>query len=193
MSELALNLNKKYTYKDYLNFPDDFRCEIINGVIYNMSAAPRRMHQKISGEIFRQFANYLKGKPCEVYDAPFDVRIPLTKEDSDYKIDTVVQPDIVVVCNQSKLDDAGCLGSPDLIIEIISESTAHKDLKIKFNLYEKAGVKEYWVVFPDEKVIQIFKLVNGEYGKPEVYGTDDKIEVKYLDDLVIDLKEVFIN
>ena len=193
MSELALNLNKKYTYKDYLNFPDDFRCEIINGVIYNMSAAPRRMHQKISGEIFRQFANYLKGKPCEVYDAPFDVRIPLTKEDSDYKIDTVVQPDIVVVCNQSKLDDAGCLGSPDLIIEIISESTAHKDLKIKFNLYEKAGVKEYWVVFPDEKVIQIFKLVNGEYGKPEVYGLDDKIEVKYLDDLVIDLKEIFIN
>lgn len=191
MSNLAIKPNEKYTYADYKTWNDDERCEIINGVIYNMSPAPRRLHQKVSGNIFAKIHNYLENKPCEVYDAPFDVRLPLTKEGSDFDIDTVVQPDIVVICDKSKLDDAGCIGAPDIVIEIISESTASKDLKIKFNLYEKSGVKEYWIVFPDEKVIQIFKLKNGEYGKPEVYGIDDKIEVKYLGNLVIDLKEAF--
>lgn len=136
-------------------------------------------------------AEYLENKPCEAYDAPFDVRLPLTKEGSDFEIDTVVQPDIVVICNKSKLGDAGCTGAPDIVIEIISESTASKDLKIKFNLYEKSGVKEYWIVFPDEKVIQIFKLKNGEYGKPEVYGTDDKITAGLFPDLVLDCNEIF--
>jgi len=156
-----------------------------------MSPAPRRRHQRISGEIYREIANYLNGKTCEVYNAPFDVRLPLTKDDSDIKIDTVVQPDIVVVCNQNKLDDAGCIGAPDLVIEIISESTANRDLKIKFNLYEQVGVKEYWIIFPDENVIQIFKLVNGEYGKPEVCGLDDKITVGLFPDLTIDCNAIF--
>ncbi|HOV13991.1 MAG TPA: Uma2 family endonuclease [Spirochaetota bacterium] len=191
MSEFAFNLNEKYTYKDYLDFPENIRCELINGVIYNMSPAPRRYHQKISTRLLVKFFNYLENKPCEVYDAPFDVRLPLTKENSDFLINTVVQPDIVVVCDKFKLDDAGCLGAPDLIVEIISESTASKDLKIKFNLYEKVGVKEYWIVFPDEKIIQIFKLKNGEYGKPEVFGLDDKIVVGLFPDLTIEVNDLF--
>lgn len=191
MSNLAIKLDQKYTYADYQKWDDDERWELIYGEAYNMSPAPRRRHQRISGEIYREIANYLNGKPCEVYNAPFDVRLPLAKDDSDIKIDTVVQPDIVVVCDQTKLDDAGCIGAPDLIIEIISESTANRDLKIKFNLYEQVGVKEYWIIFPDENVIQIFKLVNGEYGKPEVCGLDDKITVGLFPDLTIDCNAIF--
>lgn len=191
MSNFAVKPDLKYTYADYLNWDDGERREIIDGEVYNMSPAPRRIHQKISGNLFRKIGNYLDGKTCQAYTAPFDVRLPLTKDNSDIKIDTVVQPDIVVVCDQSKLDDWGCIGVPDLVIEIISESTANKDLKIKFNLYEKVGVKEYWIVFPDEKIIQIYKLVNNEYGKPEVYDLDDKVTVGLFTDLVIDLKEVF--
>lgn len=191
MSNFALKPDLKYTYSDYKTWSDDKRWEIIEGEVYNMSPAPRRIHQRVSVNLLRVFSSYLKGKSCEVYGAPFDVRLPLTKDNSDIKIDTVVQPDIVVVCDQSKLDDAGCIGAPDLVIEIISESTANKDLKIKFNLYEKVGVKEYWIVFPDEKIIQIYKLVNNEYGKPEVYDLDDKVTVGLFTDLVIDLKEVF--
>ncbi|MBP7552199.1 MAG: Uma2 family endonuclease [Spirochaetes bacterium] len=191
MSNLAIKPDQKYTYADYKKWDDDERWELIYGEAYNMSPAPRRRHQRISGEIYREIANYLNGKTCEVYNAPFDVRLPLTKDDSDIKIDTVVQPDIVVVCNQNKLDDAGCIGAPDLVIEIISESTANRDLKIKFNLYEQVGVKEYWIIFPDENVIQIFKLVNGEYGKPEVCGLDDKITVGLFPDLTIDCNAIF--
>lgn len=191
MSNLAIKLDRKYTYADYKKWDNDERWELIYGEAYNMSPAPRRRHQRISGEIYREIANYLNGKPCEVYNAPFDVRLPFTKDDSDIKIDTVVQPDIVVVCDQTKLDAAGCLGAPDLVIEIISESTANRDLKIKFNLYEQVGVKEYWIIFPDENVIQIFKLVNGEYGKPEVCGLDDKITVGLFPDLIIDCNDVF--
>ena len=191
MSSVAIDYNKKYTYADYLTWSDDERWELINGEVYNMSPAPMRYHQRISGEICRQLANYLKGKKCQAYSAPFDVRLPLTKDDSDIKIDPVVQPDIVVVCDEKKLDDYGCKGSPDIVVEIISESSANRDLKVKFNLYARVGVREYWIVFPNEKIIQIYKLVNKEYGKPEVYGADDKIEVKYLGELVIDLKEVF--
>jgi len=191
MSNFALKPDLKYTYDDYKTWSDDERWELIDGEVYNMSPAPRRIHQIVLGNLFFLIKGYLKGKNCEVYGAPIDVRLPLTKDNSDIKIDTVVQPDIVVVCDQSKLDDAGCIGAPDLVIEIISESTANKDLKIKFNLYEKVGVKEYWIVFPDEKIIQIYKLVNNEYGKPEVYDLDDKVTVGLFTDLVIDLKEVF--
>ncbi|HBK69238.1 MAG TPA: Uma2 family endonuclease [Firmicutes bacterium] len=180
-----------FTYGDYLSWSDEERWELIDGVPYNMSPAPSRMHQKISGELFKQIAIYLTGKTCEVYSAPFDVRLPKAEED-DEKVCTVVQPDLVVVCEQKKLDERGCKGAPDLIIEILSPQSAGKDMKIKFYLYEREGVREYWIVDPEHKTVQVFKLeAKGKYGRPEVYITGDQVKVGLFSDLVIDLGAVF--
>lgn len=184
--------DEKYTYKDYLNWPDEERRELINGTVYNMTPSPSRTHQKISRELFSRFYDYLrKDKVCEVYYAPFDVRLP-EGEEKDEDIRNVVQPDIVVVCDQSKLDERGCKGAPDLIIEIVSPSSAKQDLKDKFYLYERVGVKEYWIVQPVNNTMMVFKLKeNGEYGKPGMYTEEDRIKAGIFDGLEIDLKEIF--
>lgn len=177
-----------YTYDDYLNWTDDQRIELIDGQIYLM-APPSTMHQRILREIFTVFSVYLKGKKCEAFCAPFGVKFT---EKSEKDIKTVVEPDIVVICDKSKLDNNGCKGAPDLIVEITSPSTARKDRVEKFNLYEKYGVKEYWIVEPDLKIVNVFALQeNNRYGRPEIYTEDDKIKVSIFDDLSIDLKDVF--
>lgn len=188
----ALGKNKKYTYRDYLQWPDEIKCEIINGFIYDMTPAPSRIHQHISMELSRQFSNFLKDKKCRIYAAPFDVRLPELSERND-QITTVIQPDIVVVCDEKKLDDKGCKGAPDLIIEIISPETASKDMKDKFSLFEKHGVKEYWIVYPEEKTVQVFLVgKDRNYKKPLIYSSEDKINVKTLKDLIVELKDVFL-
>lgn len=180
-----------YTYADYLSWPEGERWELIDGAPY-MMAPPSRIHQEISGELFRQISNYLIDKPCKVYAAPFGVRLPKGDEKSDFEIDTVVEPDILVVCDSSKLDEQGCKGAPDLIIEITSPSSVKNDLLKKFNRYEKAGVKEYWIVEPNGKIVTVFTLgENGRYGRPEVYAEDDEIQVNILKDLKINSKRVF--
>ena len=180
-----------FTYGDYITWPEDERWELIDGYAYNMSPAPLRIHQKISRELERQIANFLLDKPCEVYDAPFDVRLPEADE-ADEDVITVVQPDIVVVCDEKKLDHKGCRGAPDLIIEILSPATSAKDMKIKLSLYERHGIKEYWIVFPTDNIIQVFKLNKKKiYGKPEVYSEEDKIKTPILEGLEIDLDLVF--
>ncbi len=182
----------KWTYADYLTWPDDERWEVIDGEAYAMSPAPSRRHQEISGELFRQIANHLKGKSCKVYDAPFDVRLTDNPVQSDDEIQTVVQPDIVVVCDTEKLDDKGCKGTPDLLVEILSPSSAEHDLKVKFYLYQRVGVGEYWIVNQTDSTVMVFKLNSaGEYGRPDMYGPRDKVEVSLLGDLVIDLADVF--
>jgi Uma2 family endonuclease len=191
MGEPIKKENKKLTYKDYLTWPDDERWELIDGVAYDMSPAPSREHQRISGELVRQFANYLHGKTCEVYAAPFDVRLA-EKDERDEDIETIVQPDISVICDSSKLDEKGCKGSPTLVIEIVSPHTAQKDVKRKFSLYEKVGVKEYWIIHPDDKTVMIFRLgEDNRYGRPATYIEDEEIKVDILGELVIDLKSVF--
>lgn len=191
---MALPLLKKgnnFTYGDYINWPDDERWELIDGYAYNMSPAPSRRHQQISRELEIPIGVFLADKPCEVYDAPFDVRLPEADED-DEDIYTVVQPDIVVVCDEKKLDDKGCRGAPDLIIEILSPATSAKDMKIKLALYERHGVKEYWVVHPTDNIIMVFKLDKKKmYGKPVVYSEEDKISTPILEGLEIDLDQVF--
>lgn len=185
------NENLKYTYKDYLNWSEVDGWEIIDGVPYSMSPAPSRKHQKISGELFATIHNYLKGKTCEVYSAPFDVRLTINNEE-DKDVINVVQPDISVICDLLKLDDRGCKGSPDLIIEIVSPATLKRDLKDKFYLYEKVGVKEYWIVYPDEKTIVAYRLnENSKYGRPEVYSEEDKIKVGIFELLEINLNDIF--
>jgi len=182
---------KKYTYGDYLTWSGEESWELIDGVPFAMSPAPSRQHQKISGELLRQFANYLLDKPCEIYDAPFDVRIPQGDE-KDEDIATVVQPDIVIVCDHNKLDERGCKGSPDLIIEILSHSTSKKDLHDKFILYERSGVIEYWVVFPADKGVDVYR--QNEEQKYELagrYQSPDRIKAGIFNDLEIDLGLVF--
>jgi Uma2 family endonuclease len=145
---LSLDLNKRYTYADYLTWWDDKRRELINGFIKMMSPAPKSIHQEISVNLISELRSYIKkykGK-CKVYVAPFDVRLPKNGETADSKVYTVVQPDLCVVCDPAKLDENGCLGAPDMIAEIRSESTARYDLTTKFYLYESVGVREYWVV-----------------------------------------------
>ena len=151
--------NQKWTYADYLTWGDGQRWELIDGEAYllqgvvGLAPAPARRHQAVSRTLERQFDAYLKYKTCEMYHAPFDVRLSETSSASDDYIETVVQPDIAVICDKSKLDDRGCNGAPDLIIEISSPTTAKIDLTVKFDLYEKYGVKEYWIVHPVEKTV----------------------------------------
>jgi Uma2 family endonuclease len=182
---LAERPEEYYTYDDYAKWPDDARYELIEGVPYLMSPAPSRVHQVISGAIFVQIYNYLDGKQCEVYSAPFDVRLNADEED-----DTVVQPDILVVCEQDKLDDKGAKGAPDVVIEILSPSTASHDSLIKLNLYRKYGVKEYWIVDPVTKIVTVLLLKNGEY-VAAAYGENDTAPITTLKGCEIDLTKVF--
>lgn len=182
---------RKHSYADYLTWPSEERWEIIDGIAY-MQAAPSPAHQLISGELHRQFANYLQGKPCKVYPAPFCVRLTKGDEKNNEDINKVVEPDITLVCDKSKIDERGCNGAPDMIIEVMSPSSIKKDRVIKFNKYEKAGVREYWIVEPDVKIVSAFILQeNGRYGRPEIYTEDEKIEVSIFPDLIIDLSSVF--
>lgn len=185
------NVVRKHTYADYLTWPDNERWELINGLPYNMTPAPSIEHQRISRELVLQFAGYLASKTCEVFYSPFDVRLPLAQE-KDEDIETVVQPDLAIICDRSKLDNRGCKGAPDLIIEIISPATAKKDMQEKFLLYERSGVKEYWLVFPLDRVIDVYALNEDiKYERTGLYQYPDKIKVGIFADLDIDLGSVF--
>jgi Uma2 family endonuclease len=190
---LNLDMNKRYTYADYLTWIDEKRRELIDGFIHLMSA-PVRIHQEISFEINFHLATFVKRRKrkCKIYYAPFDVRLPKDDVKDDDKIYDVVQPDICVICDPSKLDGKGCIGAPDLIIEVLSPSTARMDWNKKFGLYERAGVKEYWIVDPKAKSIHIFLLQSdGNFDLGTYYECDDKAPVHIFEGLVIDLKELF--
>lgn len=190
--ELSLDLSKRYSYADYLTWIDDRRRELINGFVKMMSPAPTRKHQEISGDLYGRLWNYLQDRPCKVFHAPFDVRLPQHHETDNHEIFTVVQPDICIICDQSKLDERGCIGAPDLIIEIVSPASAQIDTKDKFQIYQDSGVREYWIVFPEEKVIQIFLLTDGKYELRGMYAGDSKAPVAIFNDvLTIDLPQVF--
>lgn len=179
-----------YTFADLLEWDEGERYELIDGEAV-LLASPRRVHQEVSGELFAQLHGYLQGKTCRVYAAPFDVRLFEQDGDAPEGIDTVVQPDISVICDSSKLDDLGCKGAPDLIIEILSPSTQRHDRVVKFNLYRKAGVREYWIVDPEGKTAQSFILENGYYTPKEVGLPGEKMPVQILEDCVMDLSPVF--
>lgn len=180
-----------YTYADYLAW-DEGRWELIDGEVWDMTPAPSRLHQEISGELFYILHDFFRGKDCSVYAAPFDVRLPGSDNAEDYTVTTVVQPDISVICDQSKLDDQGCAGSPDLIIEILSPATAAKDLKVKRALYERHGVQEYWLVHPTDKVVMSYQLVDdGQYGKAQIFDRDDMLQSTRFEELIIQLSSIF--
>ena len=183
-------VDKSYTYEDYLKWPADERYELIEGTPY-MQAAPAWQHQAITFELGRQFGNYLLGKSCRACTSPFDLII--TDEGiEEGKSKNVVQPDLLVICDMRGLKGTGYFGVPDLIIEVCSPSTIRNDKVLKFKKYEKIGVKECWIVEPEGKFISIFTLeVNKRYGRPEIYTDENKIQVSGFTDLVIDLSTVF--
>ncbi|NGZ89450.1 Uma2 family endonuclease [Psychroflexus maritimus] len=188
-----LDLKKQYTYSDYLTWRFNERVELIKGWIYKMSPATKRFHQEIEGVLHAKIWNFFENKPCKVYQSPFDVRLKRSRGKDD-EIDTVVQPDICLVCDLEKLDEAGCLGAPDLIVEILSASTAKKDYNEKFNLYEENGVKEYWIADPANKSIEIFSLMNEKYESLGLYIENEgitEVEGNLFPDLRIPLKSIF--
>jgi len=185
IKEAQVDYNRKYTYSDYLKWDDDVRYELIDGVPYLMSA-PMVRHQEILGNLYTLLNIFLKGKQCKVYLAPLDVRL-----NADTYDDTVVQPDIVVICDSKKMMKTGCLGDPDVAVEVLSPSTMRIDNNIKFNKYPQAGVREYWVVDPENKTVAVHILEDGEY-LTRAYKDDDKVPVHILEDCVIDLAEVFV-
>ena len=193
METLVLDLNKRYTYADYITWVDDVRRELFDGFIKLMTA-PRYIHAKVSTNITANLWTILKKKKgkCEVISAPFDVRLPKNGETENDKIYTVVQPDICIICDLSKIDEAGCCGAPDMIVEVLSPSTAKKDMYYKYILYEKAGVKEYWVVHPTDKTIHVYQLQNnGKYDDGTLYERTGKVPVSVFDGYLIDLEDIF--
>ena len=183
----------KYTYKDYLGWPDDERWELIGGVAFDMSPAPLVEHQNITGELFAAIKNFLKNKKCKVFVSPIDVFISDRKDDKDELIENVVQPDIIVVCDQSKVEKKGIRGAPDMVIEVLSTSTAKKDWNEKYNLYEKHGVREYWIVDPSNKAVYIYQLNDkGVFVEKVILEEKGIAECFVLEGLKINIEEIFV-
>ena len=179
------------TYADLQSWSGDERWELIAGVLYDMTPAPTRRHQEITVALLVQFHAFLKGSTCRAYTAPFDVRLPKPGEDS-MSASTVVQPDLTIVCEREKLDEHGCIGSPTLVVEILSPRTTKKDQRIKLHLYEQAGVPEYWIVFPAEKMVYVYTFgAEHLYGDPEIYLHSELLPVKTLPGLMVELTSVF--
>ncbi|HNO64157.1 MAG TPA: Uma2 family endonuclease [Thauera aminoaromatica] len=176
---LALRTEKHYTYADYLQWPDETRYELIDGEAFLMSPAPLVEHQEVAGEVYYQLRNQLDGQPCRPYIAPVDVRLP-RKDEADAAIDTVVQPDILVVCDPRKIDRRGVRGAPDWVLEVLSPSTAAHDQIAKRRTYERAGVREYWLVHPGDRTLTVYLLDNGQYGRPEIYELKDATPIGVL-------------
>ena len=175
----------RYTYADYIRWNDDTRYELIDGVAYAM-ASSSVTHQIISKKIFKQLDNFLTGKSCEVFYAPLAVRLNFNSFD-----DVVVEPDLFVVCDKSKLDGTSVKGTPDFIIEILPPSSKAHDTIRKFRQYQRAGVKEYWIVDPFTKTVQVYILEGDRYSKGIIYRDDDIISVHVLDGCEINLVDVF--
>jgi Uma2 family endonuclease len=180
-----LDLTKAYTFKDYLSWRFKERVELFWGYISKMSPAPNFKHQEISSNLHGIFWNFLQKKPCKVIAAPFDVYLPALKGDGQ----TVVQPDLCVICDTSKIQKQGCVGAPDLVVEILSLGNSRKEVTKKFQIYEQAGVKEYWVVFPYEQIIQVYILQENKFQLQPLL--DNSIKSEVLEGIELDLDEIF--
>jgi Uma2 family endonuclease len=188
-----LDLNGTYTYADYLKWTFDERLEIIKGKIFPMSA-PARIHQRISWKFTEALVKFLEGKKCEAYTAPFDVRLTPLRKNKSNKVHTIVQPDICVICDLDKLDDKGCVGAPDLMIEILSPGNTRKEMREKYDVYEENGVKEYWLVEPQDKCVFVYVLNEaGKYIGLQPVTDEDILTSTVFPDLQIDLSRVFDN
>ncbi len=182
-----LNLNKAYTFQDYLSWKFVENVELLKGYISKMSPSPSSGHQNIASQIYKEIAWYLKGNTCKSFFAPFDVYLPHIKGDGQ----TVVQPDICVVCDVTKIEKKGCIGSPDLVIEILSPGNVKKEIKDKYEIYQEAKVKEYWLVYPAEQVLQVYLLEKNKYVGLRPLTTGDTYKSKVLKDFEIAVETIF--
>ena len=186
-----VDFSAAYSYADYMRFEFEERLEIIKGHLFKMSPAPSRIHQGISANIFVPIYNILKGKPCRVYSAPFDVRLAKKTQD-DRDVLTVVQPDIIVVCDPTKLDKRGCIGAPDIVVEILSPGNNKKELINKYEVYEEAGVKEYWIVSPSDKTFFRYILDdNGKFQPTKLLTEGEEVTTTIIPGFKLILEEVF--
>jgi len=187
-----LDVNGTYTYADYLLWRFKEQVELLRGKLFKMSPAPREIHQRVLNEINFELMSFFRNKTCRVYPAPFDVRIPAkgTKETTDNQIYTIVQPDLCVVCDLEKIDGRGCIGAPDLVIEILSPSNSQRDLKDKYELYQEAGVREYWLVHPQDEYVIINVLENNQYRVLPPF-VDKEVTSVIFPDLSLQTEDIF--
>jgi Uma2 family endonuclease len=185
-----LNRKATYSYADYLSWELKEMVELINGKPYILPPAPAERHQWLVTNLTIEIGSWFKGKGCSVYVAQFDVRL-VKSAVADAEVFTVVQPDVCVICDKSKIDEKGCAGAPDWIIEILSPASSKKDLNEKFNLYEENGVKEYWVVFPDSNVLNQYVLTAGVYEYTGSFSRSEQVRPAIFPDMLIDLKDIF--
>lgn len=186
-----LDASLTYSYSNYLNWLFPERVELIKGKIFKMSPAPSRVHQEVAGSIFLNLGIFLKDKPCKVYSAPFDVRFPKESK-ADKDVYTVLQPDICVICDKSKLDARGCIGAPDLVVEVLSPGNTKMELLNKYRVYEEFGVKEYWVVSQSDQNILIYTLNEmGKFQPSKIFTLSEKITSTVLPGFELALDDVF--
>jgi Uma2 family endonuclease len=185
------DMDLRYSYADYLQWQFEERLELFRGKIFKL-AAPNTKHQEVSGRLSNRIFSFLEKKSCKVFTAPFDVRLPVRNWKKDNEITTVVQPDICIICDATKLDERGCIGAPDLVIEILSPGNTEKEVQLKFELYEEAGVKEYWLVYPAEENIAVF-ILNKErkFDGAKIYASRSRIISTAVDGLIIDVNDIF--
>ncbi|NLI79405.1 MAG: Uma2 family endonuclease [Candidatus Riflebacteria bacterium] len=181
---------KAHTYGDYCGWSDERRWELIEGLAFAMTA-PSRIHSLVSQALERVFMAFFDGKPCEFHHAPFDIRLP-EGDEPDEEVKTVVQPDLLVVCDPGKLDDKGCRGAPDLVVEILSPTTASHDCVRKKAIYEKHGVREFWTVDPQNRVVMLFSLgSDGVFSRVDTFDDTDTVRSRAFPGLEVDLSKVF--
>jgi Uma2 family endonuclease len=188
-----LDLDGRYTYTDYLSWKFEEAVEIIKGKIMPM-ASPSVRHQKISWRLTLSLGVYLRNQKCQAFAAPFDVRLYDKKKSAkaNMEIFTVVQPDICIVCDETKLDDKGCKGAPDLVVEILSPGNSAKEMRLKKDLYEESGVKEYWIFDPEHETVHQFSLTkSGKYGAANIYINTDSMDCVIFPEMKVDLTEIF--
>ena len=183
-----LDLTKQYSYSDYMLWQFQERVELIKGFVLKMSPAPNRFHQKVSQNVNFKILTFFDKHPCNVFVAPFDVRLPIKSKKKD---STVVQPDLCIICDEVKLDDQGCNGAPDLIVEIISPNYRKHDLDTKFKLYEEAGVAEYWIIEPIDKFVLVYTLREGQYIGLKPFTEGEVITSPLFPDLKVAVDDVF--
>ena len=188
-----LDLNGTYTYADYLSWQFTELVELLRGKVMRRMSGPTDRHQAIVGDLYLAFGNHLRRQRCQIRMAPYDVRLPKRGTTADDAIYTVVQPDVCVICDPSKIESRGCLGAPDLIIEVVSRRTAARDWKDKFDLYEEAGVGEYWIVLPQDNDISVFVLdeATARYQLVGEYASPGPIPCRTLPDLNLDWADIF--
>jgi Uma2 family endonuclease len=179
-----------YTYLDYIHWHFEERVELFKGKIFKMSPAPNVNHQTISLNLASEFRDYFRNKTCKAFMAPFDVRLFPLKSGKDQ---TVVQPDACVICDEKKLDKQGCLGAPDLVVEILSPGNSRHELDLKFQLYEESGVKEYWIIEPSNKTILVYRLLDGTFSGSKPYIKGEHVKSYLFPEMHVPVDEIFHN